>query len=127
MRHLSTLLAASLSALAGAASHDALVYTFDSENPSPSSHSTSVSPDAARLILSRRLRSSRSSQLGDVSEDVVESLNRFGGRQSPLLGALPLEGAPEELENMARLLVVWEGVENKAGMFGGHVASIDLV
>lgn len=112
MRQLSTFLALTLAGALRASAYEAFAYTFDSHQKLPSSHDGSVPEDTAKLVLEQRMRSSQSSVLGSVKEEVVERLNQFGG------GELPLFGSAEEHENPQRLLIVCEGVGSKAGMLG---------
>jgi hypothetical protein len=109
MRQLFLPLAISLTVLAHSSTHDARVYIFDSEPLSPALHDREVPPDAAKLILSRRLRLSQGSALGQADGEVVKFLNEFGGRQCAVLGN------PEMFDDISRLLVVWEGVAPYSG------------
>jgi hypothetical protein len=103
-------LAISLTVFAHSSTHHARVYIFDSEPLSPSLHDREVPPDAAKLILSRRLRLSQASALGQADGEVVKYLNDFGGRQCALLGNL------EKIDDISRLLVVWEGIAPYSGI-----------
>jgi hypothetical protein len=113
MKPLSTFLTLSAGLLASASAQStARIFTFDTEQPSSSSssHDEILSTDTARLILAARLGSPRYAQLGDVDEEVIGQLNKFGGRQEPIFGAKSEGG------EVSKLLVLWEGV-NPAGMF----------
>ncbi|KAL2005013.1 hypothetical protein VTN00DRAFT_2863 [Thermoascus crustaceus] len=108
MRQISTFLALTLAGALRASAYEAFAYTFDFHQKLPSSHDGGVPEDTAKLVLEQRMRSSQSSVLGTVNEEVVERLNQFGG------GELPLFGSAEEHENPQRLLIVCEGVDSKA-------------
>lgn len=110
MRYLFAKAIISLLAFAYASADDVRVYMFDSEPLSPQPRNYEVSPGAARLLLSRRLTPSDTSLLGQVDEKLVKCMNEFGGQQSALLSTL------DTIDDVSRLLVVWEGAEAYSGM-----------
>lgn len=99
---ISTLLAPFLLVLPTSA-RNAHVYTSDSFHPDFSADSVSetVSPLAARLILSQRLGIAEYHSLSDADDEALRVVNKLGRQQQPLFG----EAAEEEGRRKAILIV----------------------
>jgi hypothetical protein len=92
-----------LAGLSYASTPKAYLFPFDVSTRDSSKPSPSLSPEAAQLLLAQRLGSSNTFSLDDIDEDVILSLNRYGGAQRTLLGD---EGDDQPL---SKLLLVLEG------------------
>lgn len=92
--------------VAQSVAYDAYIYIPNaSERPSPQS----LSPEATRLLLARRLGLSRYHSLEGADEVTLRTLNDFGGKQEALLSVDEQSLGPQ------RNLVVVEDVENLDG------------
>jgi hypothetical protein len=87
------------------------VYIQDSA-PRPSSQaSSSVDPETARLILAQRFGLSRFHSIKNPSEETVQQINAYSGRQQKLFGG-------EDAEATQAQVLVWvEDVEDVKGMW----------
>jgi len=85
------------------------VYIHDSLPRSSPQASSSVDPDTARLILAQRLGLSRFHSIKNPSEEVVQQINAYKGKQQKLFGG----EHPEATQ--AQLLVWVEDVDDVAG------------
>ena len=107
MRAAKTLLAAGLLGSAGAALPS--VFTFDQNSNSQTGNAVAtISPENARLFFAHRLHLSQYHDLKDASDETLDILNAFGGKQMPLFGS-------EDADKTRRILVIVEGVENPEG------------
>lgn len=109
MKQFNKLLAICLPAIAPTFAYDVRISTFDTDTPSLSSDEGRASSDTAELILARRLGRPESGVVGQVDEQVLQDLNKFGGRQPDLFGSA-------SDEKLGRLLLVLEGADNVDGM-----------
>jgi hypothetical protein len=97
------------SCLAGfsqASTQTAYLFPFDITTQDSSKTLLSLSPPNARLLLAQRFSSSNDLSLGDVDEDVILALNRFGGAQRSLFGE------DQDVQRLSKLLIVVEGSES---------------
>ena len=85
-------------------SRQALMYTFDQNSQSQIRSTESISLDTAHLILDRRLDTQVKSSIGDVTDEIVDSLNRHGGLQRPLL-------ADSSNDRTRKVLIALEGYD----------------
>lgn len=109
MRQISGFLILSLAAFLVAHASNIPIFTFDGNYESGGKKST-ISQDAAQLLLERRMKSVDSSALGSSNDEVVECLNQFGGKQ------LSLFGAGGRREPSQRNLILLEGVDRHTCM-----------
>ncbi|KAH0539106.1 hypothetical protein FGG08_004344 [Glutinoglossum americanum] len=103
MRLKACLLVPAIFSSASAASSPAPFFAF--ENPSPPSDPQTVSPEAARLILARRLGLSQFHRLKGLGDDTLRQINDLGGSQQRLLSD------PED-DLQEPIVIIVEGVEN---------------
>lgn len=85
------------------------LYIFDPDLPAVHDQVPSLSPDAAKLLISQRLGVSQFHSLKDADEQTISFLNKNSSPQR-LLSISENEGG-----RMTRLLVVVEGVEDADG------------
>ncbi|KAI9764547.1 MAG: hypothetical protein M1840_008373 [Geoglossum simile] len=103
MRLATCLLLTGILGNAGATSLSASFFSF--ENPAPTPNPQTVSPEAARLILARRLGLSRFHRLGGLDDGTLHQVDSLGGRQQRLLSDIGHGRRPSSM------VIVVEGVE----------------
>ena len=82
---------------------------FSFENPTSTPNPQTVSPEAARLILARRLGLSRFHRLGGLDDGTLRQVNDLGGHQQRLLSDTGHGRRPSSM------VIVVEGVEGSDG------------
>ncbi|KAH0551720.1 hypothetical protein GP486_007064 [Trichoglossum hirsutum] len=98
-------------------SSSASFFAFQSPDLSPSDNPQTVSPEAARLILSRRLGLSRFHRLGGLDDSTIQQVNAYGGNQQRLLSNI------ERGRLESSVAIVVEGVENAGDLIPSAKAS----
>lgn len=112
MRQISSFLALSLTALLGVNAFDTSIITFDRDHRHHDLKKSTLSDDAGRLLLERRMKSADSSVLGSFDDEAVKHLNQFGGKQSSLFGISERKGI------LRKSLVILEGIDAETRMSG---------
>ena len=112
MRTNAALFLAGIAGLSPSNAFEAPVYTFDPISlPSTASHKlSSITPEGARLLLAHRLGLSKYHDLTDADEDTLDLINSLSSNQGLLF-----QGDERE-DEVPKLLVVVEGIENPKGM-----------
>jgi hypothetical protein len=109
MKVLSSSLLHWLAVIGCAAAQDAYLYNLDIHPPPTSSSSpkaSSIDPETANAILTRRFGRTERCRLGSVDQVVLEHLNQYGGQQT-----LSLFGEETASSISNRLLIAIEGYD----------------
>ena len=110
MRQLSSFLSLSATAILGANTLDASIFTFDSHRQSQHLKDSRLLEGAASPLLALRTKSHDGFVLEKTDQETVQLLNQYGGMPSSLFGASGSDG------NLRRSLIVLEGVTPEVGM-----------
>ena len=105
MRTLPVILLQCLAILTSATTQNGYIYTHDIR-PRTSSQLSTISPETAYSIWTRRLGLSERRRLSSVEASVLEEIDLFGGYQAALFGAV------QENTRPSRLSIVVEGFDD---------------